>query len=331
MIELNDVYKVYPRKKQDNLHALDGINLKIYEGDIHGIVGQSGAGKSTLIRCLTALEKPTSGSIYVDGEDLSALAERELPKARRAIGMVFQAAHLFDSRTAAGNIAYPLYLAKQKRGTRHERVEELLALVGLSGRGSSYPSQLSGGQQQRVGIARALADNPSVLLCDEPTSALDTESTQQILHLIRDLRDRLGVTVVIITHEMSVVREICDSVTLLESGRMVQTGRVEDIIAQPETRLAQELVPPPRVDEEVQLDGKYTRVIDIAFTSTPGKPTGAKVMSVVADEGADVVGGTFETIGKTQVGRLALAVPVGRVEHAVRTFRSLGIYTEVRK
>lgn len=330
MIELRDVYKIYPRKKDSELHALDGINLSIQEGDIHGIIGQSGAGKSTLIRCLTALEKPTSGTITVAGQDLSKLNEGQLRQARRSIGMVFQSANLFDSRTAAGNIAYPLYIAKQKRGTRHDRVEELLHLVGLGGRGSSYPSQLSGGQQQRVGIARALADEPKVLLCDEPTSALDTESTKQILHLIRDVRDTLGVTVLIITHEMSVIREICDSVTLLEAGKIIQTGRVEDIVAHPETPLAQELVPPPSIDVDIQLDGRYTRLVDIAFTSTPGKPTGARVMEIVAREGADVVGGTFETIGHTQVGRLGLAVPVKDVETVVKTFKDLGIFAEVR-
>ena len=227
MIDLTGVSKVYPVKSGGQVVALDGVNLHVDRGSIHGIVGRSGAGKSTLIRCLTALEKPTEGHIVVDGLDLSMLSGSALRAARRRIGMVFQAANLLDARTAADNIGYPLKLAGVPRAQRRERVEELLELVGLEGRGDSYPSQLSGGQRQRVGIARALADNPAVLLCDEPTSALDTESTAQILSLLRHVRDVAGVTVVIITHEMAVVREICDSVTLLGHGQVLQTGPLE--------------------------------------------------------------------------------------------------------
>ena len=251
-------------------------------------------------------------------------------QARRSIGMVFQAANLLDSRTAAGNIAYPLYLAGQKRGDRHDRVQKLLDLVGLHDRGSSYPSQLSGGQQQRVGVARALADEPQVLLCDEPTSALDTESTQQILHLIKDVHDRLGVTVVIITHEMSVIREICTHVTLLERGKVVQTGSVADVVKSHSSRLAKDLVPPPNVDDEVTLDGQPASVVDIAFTSSPGVPTGSKVMDLVAQLGGDIVAGTFGTVGTTQVGRLAVGVKSTGLDGFIREMENHHIYTEVR-
>ena len=333
MITLRDVNKVYRVKSAPDgvVHALDGINLCINKGSIHGIVGQSGAGKSTLIRCLTALETPTSGSITVDGQEMTALKESELRKSRRHIGMVFQAANLLDSRTAAGNVAYPLYLAGVPRGQRHDRVMELLDLVGLSDRASSYPSQLSGGQKQRVGIARGLATNPPVLLCDEPTSALDAESTQQVLHLIRDLRDRLGVTVVIITHEMSVVREICDSVTLLEGGKIIQSGTVEEILREPNSRLALDLVPLPRVEKAPVLNGKPATLLDIAFNSTPGKPTGSAVMSLVASVGADVAAGTFETVGATQVGRLALAVPGESVMQTIAALKAKDIQTNIRE
>lgn len=330
MIELEDVYKIYPRKKQDDLHALDGISLKIAPGEIHGIVGQSGAGKSTLIRCLTALETPTSGEIRVAGQNLNQLSGKAIREARRAIGMVFQAANLLDSRTAAGNIAYPLALAGVPRGQRHERVSELLELVGLADRGNSYPSQLSGGQRQRIGIARALADEPKVLLCDEPTSALDTESTQQILQLIKDVRDRLGVTVVIITHEMSVVREICTSVTLLEKGKIVETGAIEKVLEDPTSRLSKDLIPAPNVDQPVYVGGASTTIVDIAFTSTPGDPTGSRVLDLVARLGADLAAGTFETVGNIQVGRLALAVPDTKLEETVAALRGEKIYTEVR-
>lgn len=327
MISFSDVTKIYEVKSAAGgvVRALDGINLEISKGSIHGIVGQSGAGKSTLIRCLTALEMPSEGSITVDGQEMTALNETQLREARRNIGMVFQAANLLDSRTAAGNVAYPLYLAGVPRGKRHEQVMRLLELVGLQDRASSYPSQLSGGQKQRVGIARGLATNSPVLLCDEPTSALDQESTSQVLHLIRQLRDNLGVTVVIITHEMSVVREICDSVTLLEHGKIIQSGTVEDILTQPNSRLALELVPLPRLEAAPVLNGKTAAVIDIAFNSTPGKPTGSAVMGLVAAEGADVAAGTFETVGSTQVGRLALAVPHQNVSHLLTTMRSKGI------
>ena len=350
MISLRDVHKVYRLRDGSQVHALDGLSLNIPAGSIHGIVGTSGAGKSTLVRCLTALERPTYGEVSVAGQDLTTLSANELRKARRAIGMVFQHANLLDQRTAAQNIAYPLDLAGAQKGQRHERVSRMLELVGLADRGSSYPAQLSGGQKQRVGIARALADEPAVLLCDEPTSALDPETTRSILDLIRDVRDRLGVTVVIITHEMSVVRRICDSVSLLESGRIVQSGPIEDVVSDVDSRLSLELVPPPDVpraalvagsteDTDDQADGAGgadragstdSAVIDVAMTAHPGEPAAAQVLSLVAEQGADVAGGVFETLGTAQVGRLALTIPADRAQAAVAALREAGITAEVR-
>ena len=359
MISLRDVHKVYRLRDGSQVHALDGLSLNIPAGSIHGIVGTSGAGKSTLVRCLTSLERPTYGEVRVAGQDLTTLSANELRKARRAIGMVFQHANLLDQRTAAQNIAYPLDLAGAQKGQRHERVSRMLELVGLADRGSSYPAQLSGGQKQRVGIARALADEPAVLLCDEPTSALDPETTRSILDLIRDVRDRLGVTVVIITHEMSVVRRICDSVSLLEAGRIVQSGPIEDVVSDVDSRLSLELVPPPDVpkaalvagstegtddaeDAEDQADGAgdadhagstdsaESAVIDVALTAHPGEPAAAQVLSLVAEQGADVAGGVFETLGTAQVGRLALTIPADRAQTAVAALREAGITAEVR-
>ena len=362
MISLRDVHKVYRLRDGSQVHALDGLSLNIPAGSIHGIVGTSGAGKSTLVRCLTALERPTYGEVRVAGQDLTTLSANELRKARRAIGMVFQHANLLDQRTAAQNIAYPLDLAGAQKGQRHERVSRMLELVGLADRGSSYPAQLSGGQQQRVGIARALADEPAVLLCDEPTSALDPETTRSILDLIRDVRDRLGVTVVIITHEMSVVRRICDSVSLLEAGRIVQSGPIEDVVSDVDSRLSLELVPPPDVpkaalvagstedteDTDDQADGAgdadhagstdsvgnadsaVSAIIDVALTAHPGEPAAAQVLSLVAEQGADVAGGVFETLGTAQVGRLALTIPADRAQAAVAALREAGITAEVR-
>ena len=220
---------------------------------------------------------------------------------------------------------------------RRQRVEELLALVGLEGRGDSYPSQLSGGQRQRVGIARALADDPAVLLCDEPTSALDTESTAQILSLLRHVRDVAGVTVVIITHEMAVVREICDSVTLLGHGQVLQTGPLEEVVADPSTPLARELVPMPVVESvptpgATSLDGltKSTVLLDVVFTSHPGVPTGATVLHLASSMGADVTAGTFESLGSVQVGRLALTVPAYHADKIIEQLRKNNVHAEVR-
>ena len=337
MIDLTGVSKVYPVKNGGEVVALDGVNLHVDRGSIHGIVGRSGAGKSTLIRCLTALEKPTEGHIVVDGHDLAALSGKPLRAARRRIGMVFQAANLLDARTAADNIGYPLKLAGVPAAQRRARVEELLALVGLEGRGDSYPSQLSGGQRQRVGIARALADEPAVLLCDEPTSALDTESTAQVLSLLREIRDVAGVTVVIITHEMSVVREICDSVTLLGHGQVLQTGTLEEVVADSGTPLARELVPMPLVESEstaggATLDGRWkdSVLLDVVFTSHPGVPTGATVLHLASSMGADVTAGTFESLGSVQVGRLALTVPAYHADKIIEQLRKNNVHAEVR-
>ena len=353
MISLRDVHKVYRLRSGKEVRALDGLSLDVAAGSIHGIVGTSGAGKSTLVRCLTSLERPTSGHVSVAGQDMTALSASQLREARRRIGMVFQHANLLDQRTTAQNIAYPLALAGVPGGRRHPVVKRMLDLVGLADRGGSYPSQLSGGQKQRVGIARALADEPAVLLCDEPTSALDPETTRSILDLIRDVRDRLGVTVVIITHEMSVVRRICDSVSLLEAGRIVQSGPIEDVVSDVDSRLSLELVPPPDVpkaalvagstedaeDTDDQADGAGgadragstdSAVIDVAMTAHPGEPAAAQVLSLVAEQGADVAGGVFETLGTAQVGRLALTIPADRAQAAVAALREAGITAEVR-
>ena len=273
--------------------------------------------------------------------------------------MVFQAANLFDAKTAGENIAFPLKVAAKKEFTREQRkgrVRELLALVGLEHRGGAYPSELSGGQRQRVGIARALSDTPRVLLCDEPTSALDPESTRAILSLLRQVRDETGVTIVIITHEMSVVREICDSVTLLKDGGIVQSGTIEEVLADPGSPLAKELVPAPSVDEldvtdfnheltdrEIAAQSSSAEaktstqawesgniLLDVIFTSHPGVPTGSNMLNLAAKVGADVTAGTFESMGSVQVGRLALAIPAAQRSSIIDQLRAQGAHVEVR-
>ena len=353
MIQLEDVSKIYSVKGGAPVIALDHVNLHVERGSIHGIVGQSGAGKSTLIRCLTALETPTEGSIVVDGYDLAHLSGSKLREARRRIGMVFQSANLLDSYTAGANVGFPLKIAGAGKDQVAARVNELLTLVGLADRAGAYPSELSGGQRQRVGIARALADTPAVLLCDEPTSALDPESTRQILSLLRQVRDETGVTIVIITHEMSVVREICDSVTLLGQGRIIQSGTIEEILADPSSPLARELVPAPSVDIlDLQAAGTLhatepshapetaenaggtgassVTLLDVIFTSHPGVPTGANILNIAATLGADVTAGTFESMGASQVGRLALAVPHSKLQQTIAELRAQGAHVEER-
>ena len=306
MITLDSLTKVFPAPGGgDPVVALDGIDLHLEPGRVHGIVGRSGAGKSTLIRCLTGLEKPTSGRVEVDGTDVAALEGKALRAARRNIGMVFQHANLLDSRTAAQNIAHPLEIAGVPRAQRERRVAELVELVGLSGREHNYPAQLSGGQIQRVGIARGLAAEPKVLLCDEPTSALDGTTTHQILDLIADLRERLGITVVIITHEMAVVREVCDTVTLLENGAITQTGDLVDVAADPHGPLSAELIPLPPAPT-----GINALIVNCDYGDSPTIRTSDDLVRLAEtyEAEATIVAGTIETLGGRQVGRVQLAL-----------------------
>jgi D-methionine transport system ATP-binding protein len=233
---VRNVSKTYDTPK-GLLTALDSVSLEIADGEIFGIIGRSGAGKSTLLRCLNLLEKPTTGEIYLAGEDVTGLSASALRRARREIGVVFQHFNLLQSRTVADNIAFPLEISGASKSARAARVAELVEMVGLSGREHAYPAQLSGGQKQRVGIARALAAKPQVLLCDEPTSALDSETTSQILDLLRELNGTLGVTVVLITHDLSVVRRVCDRAALLEAGRVVDVEDVAEMASNPDSPL----------------------------------------------------------------------------------------------
>ncbi|MCI1858788.1 MAG: ATP-binding cassette domain-containing protein [Sporolactobacillus sp.] len=241
MIQLNHVKKIF-HTDNGSVEALKNVSLTIKHGEIFGVIGYSGAGKSTLIRLINLLEKPTSGEIMVDGHQLTALSERELRNQRRQIGMIFQHFNLLWSRTVAENIAFPLELSGMKKEKRIKRVEELVEIVGLKGREHAYPSQLSGGQKQRVGIARALSSNPKVLLCDEATSALDPKTTDAILHLLREINRKFGITIVLITHEMQVVSKICDRVAVLDRGVIVEEGKVVDVFGNPQKPITREFV-----------------------------------------------------------------------------------------
>ncbi|TXC91175.1 methionine ABC transporter ATP-binding protein [Metabacillus litoralis] len=241
MISLKSLNKTY-ETKTGHVTAVNNVNLEITKGEIFGIIGYSGAGKSSLIRLLNGLEKPTSGEVHVAGNQINAISGGKLRKARQEISMIFQHFNLLWSRTVRENIAFPLEIAGVKSYARRKRVDELIKLVGLEGREDAYPAQLSGGQKQRVGIARALANNPKVLLCDEATSALDPETTDSILDLLVDINERLGLTIVLITHEMHVIRKICHRVAVMENGEVVEQGNVLDVFKHPKENITKRFV-----------------------------------------------------------------------------------------
>lgn len=241
MIEIRNVSKIYETKNKSVI-GVDRVTLTIHKGDIFGIVGYSGAGKSSLLRCINLLEKPSEGKIIVDGQDLTALSSGALRRARLKIGMIFQHFYLINQKTIADNIRFALKAADYPSNRMDARIDELLEMVGLSDKREVYPSQLSGGQKQRVGIARALANNPSILLCDEATSALDPKTTLSILQLLKDINKKLGITIVLITHEMDVVKEICNRMAIMQDGRVVESGDVYDLFASPQEPLTQEFI-----------------------------------------------------------------------------------------
>jgi len=241
VIKLENLHKTY-QGDTGSLEALRGVSAHIPEGEIFGVIGKSGAGKSTLIRCINMLERPTSGSVVVDGEELTTMPERKLRDVRKKIGMIFQHFNLLSSRTVYDNIAFPLELAGKSAAEIAAAVDPLLELVGLTDKKNQYPAQLSGGQKQRIGIARALANNPKVLLCDEATSALDPQTTHSILTLLKDINQRFGLTIVIITHEMQVIKEICDRVAVIENGLIIEEGSVVDLFVRPQTPTTREFI-----------------------------------------------------------------------------------------
>ncbi|HEY4250805.1 MAG TPA: ATP-binding cassette domain-containing protein [Roseomonas sp.] len=319
--------------------ALDGVSLTVAPGEVFGIVGRSGAGKSTLIRCVNLLERPDAGSVEVEGALLTSLDEAGLRAARRRIGMVFQHFNLLSSRTVAENIAFPLEIAGLATAARRARVEALLPLVGLAEKRDAYPTQLSGGQKQRVGIARALASDPGLLLCDEATSALDPETTTEILALLGDLRTRLNLTILLITHEMAVVKALCDRVAVLEAGRVIEQGRVFDVFTAPKAAATRRFVAevigtavpaatlgalPPAGPDEMR------RLLRVLFTGTAA--TRAVVSEASRRFGIDlnIVSGRIDAIGQSPFGILALAAygAPAAVEAAIAWMRGLGLGVE---
>ena len=307
------------------VHALEDINLEIEAGEIFGIIGLSGAGKSTLVRCMNLLERPTTGSVLVDGKDLTKLRDKQLRQARQDISMIFQSFNLLMQRTALDNICFPLELIGTKRADAVKRARELLELVGLGNRADAYPAQLSGGQKQRVAIARALATNPKVLLCDEATSALDPTTTRSILRLIQDINRRMGITAVIITHEMAVVEEICSHVAILERGRMVETGTVEAVFSNPQTEAGRRLVFP----EGANIDKfPVAGVVRVVFNG--GSSYEPLIASLAIDCGVkvNILGADTRNVGGKAFGSMLLGLPEDHGE-AVRAMNYLKAQKDV--
>ena len=293
--------------------ALEDVSIHIQAGEIFGVIGLSGAGKSTLVRCINLLERPTEGQILVDGQDLTKLRARELRAARKSIGMIFQSFNLLMQRTALDNVCFPLELAGVSRKEAREQAQSLLETVGLAGREQAYPAQLSGGQKQRVAIARTLAASPKVLLCDEATSALDPKTTRDILRLIQDINRRLGITVVVITHEMKVIEEICSRVAILDHGRLAETGTVEEVFSNPRTEAGRRLVYPDGVPMELLPD---SRVIRVAFNG--GTAYQPLIASLAIDCGVkvNILGADTRSIDGKAFGTMLLGLPEDEAEAA---------------
>ncbi|WP_445525154.1 methionine ABC transporter ATP-binding protein [Streptomyces cyslabdanicus] len=316
MITTSGLTKVYSSRGRE-ITALDGVDLHVREGEVYGVIGQSGAGKSSLIRCVNLLERPTSGTVTVAGQDLTALAGRghragkELRRARSRIGMVFQHFNLLSSRTVQDNVELPLEILGTSGKERSRRALELLDLVGLADKARAYPAQLSGGQKQRVGIARALAGDPKVLLSDEATSALDPETTRSVLQLLRDLNRQLGLTVLLITHEMDVVKSVCDSAALMENGRIVESGTVSELLATPGSELAAALFP---VGGEASGDDRT--VLDVTFHGESATQPVISQLSRTYNIDISILGAAIDTVGGLQVGRMRIELP-GRYEDNV--------------
>lgn len=300
MIELKNLCKTYSLA-DGSVEALRDVSLTIPDGDVFGIIGMSGAGKSTLVRCINMLEHPTSGSVVIDGHDLTRMNEKELRQERRSITMIFQGFNLLMQKNCLRNVCFPLELAGVKKAEAVKKAQSLLELVGLGDKASAYPAQLSGGQQQRVAIARALATNPKVLLCDEATSALDPKTTGAILELIRDINRKLGITVIIITHQMSVVESTCRHVAILEEGQVVEQGEVSAVFSHPKSEAARRLVFPEGNPESLLCAGSGSRLIRVVFNGADatGKPLIARMATEAGIEANIAYASTRSIEGRT--------------------------------
>lgn len=342
MIEVIGLSKTF-EGDQEKVHALKNVSLQIENGEVFGVIGYSGAGKSTLIRCINLLEKPSEGKVIINGEELTALSERALRVKRKKIGMIFQHFNLMNSRTVFSNVCYPLKGSGLSKEEKKVKVRELLRIVGIEDKEFAYPNQLSGGQKQRVAIARALANDPEVLLCDEATSALDPKTTKSILRLLKELNRKLGLTIILITHEMSVIKEICDRVSIMENGEVVETGTVGDIFSNPQKKMTVDFI---------ETASNRDRILDFInderniYNIKPGDVltrvtylgniVGDAVISEVSRKfkiDASILYGNLEILGSIPAGELIVLFRGQQydVENGIRYFRDKGLKVEVLK
>lgn len=317
MIELKNVSKTFDSGTGE-VDALKNVSLTIEDGDIYGIIGMSGAGKSTLVRCINLLERPTSGEVIVNGEHLDTMSPSQLRAARRDITMIFQHFNLLMQRTCLKNICFPMEISGVKKADAEKKARELLELVGLPDKAEAYPAQLSGGQKQRIAIARALATNPKVLLCDEATSALDPKTTRQILELIKDINAKLGITVVIITHQMSVVKEVCSHVAILDDGCVAEEGLVAAVFAAPKSAAGRRLVFPGGVDTMVS-DPAAERRVRLIFRDS--RTTGIPLVARLAAEEnifCNVISASTQKLSEEVYGSLLIGIPSAQYDRAIK-------------
>ena len=325
MIEIKNLSKTFP-SADHTVEALKNVSISINDGDIYGIIGMSGAGKSTLVRCINMLERPTEGSVLVDGTDLGGLSDAELRKVRRNITMIFQNFNLLMQRTCLKNICFPLELAGVSKAEAKKRALALLDVVGLPDKANAYPAQLSGGQQQRIAIARALATDPKVLLCDEATSALDPKTTHSVLQLIREINQKLGITVIIITHQMSVVEEICNKVAILDHGVVVEKGPVSEVFTRPQSDAAKRLVFPDGITETLPIQDGESH-IRLVFNGEGA--TNTPMIAQLAMEkkiAANILSANTKTIEGKSYGNMILGISGGpeKVREAMDYFAAVG-------
>lgn len=320
LVKIQNLSKTFHTANGD-VQALKNINLSIEQGDIFGIIGLSGAGKSTLVRCINFLEIPTEGTVFFEGKDLTALTHKELLKARQSMGMIFQGFNLLEQRTAIKNICFPLEIAGVPKKDAEKRARELLKIVGLEDREKSYPSQLSGGQKQRVAIARALATNPKVLLCDEATSALDPNTTRSILALLKEINETMGVTVIIITHEMSVIEQICNRVAVIDKSRIVEEGSVKEIFANPQSDMAKQLILPKNAIHSLE-NYKTIRIVFDGLSSY--EPVIANLI-MECNVPANIMYANTKDVNGMAAGEMIIQVPDTAIDKVSAYFDRIGI------
>lgn len=339
MIELKQVSKTF-HDKSGQVHAVREVDLNIGDGEIFGIIGFSGAGKSTLVRCINLLERPSAGRVIIDGEDLTSLDQKRLRQVRKKIGMIFQHFNLMRSRTVRQNIAFPLKKSGLDKAEKEKKINSLLELVGLWEKGDVYPSKLSGGQKQRVAIARALANDPKVLLCDEATSALDPQTTKSILGLLKEVNEKLGITIVLITHEMAVVKDICDRVAIMEKGRVMEAGDTLTLFTHPEEKVTRDFIDTAgnigKIHELIEAGHALTKLKDgerMVLLTYSGENAGEPLISYLArefDVKANIIYGNIDYLKEKPLGKLVVTLS-GKPEEMVKAedyIRSLGVEME---